>query len=78
MKVISNRIKQLRNEKGISQQELADYLGIGRTSLSKIENTKYNPSARIIQKTSDYFKLPIGDIFFNIYVSQCNTKEVVS
>lgn len=36
MTVIGNRIKQLRKENGVSQQELADYLGIERTSLSKI------------------------------------------
>ncbi|MDY0394744.1 helix-turn-helix transcriptional regulator [Virgibacillus halophilus] len=55
MTIIFNKIKQLRKEKGISQQALADYLGIERTSLSKIENMKYNPSARIITETSNFF-----------------------
>lgn len=63
MTVIGNRIKQLRKENGVSQQELADYLGIERTSLSKIENMKYNPSPRVMQKTSEFFGLPIGEIF---------------
>ncbi|MFD2209422.1 helix-turn-helix transcriptional regulator [Virgibacillus halophilus] len=77
MTIIFNKIKQLRKEKGISQQALADYLGIERTSLSKIENMKYNPSARIITETSNFFNLPIGDIFFNTSVSSVNTKEVI-
>ncbi|KIO60195.1 hypothetical protein B4065_0121 [Caldibacillus thermoamylovorans] len=77
MTVIGNRIQQLRKEKGISQQELADYLGIERTSLSKIENMKYNPSARIMQKIAEYFNLPIGDIFFNNFVSRNDTKEAI-
>lgn len=77
MTVIHNKIKQLRNQKGVSQQELADYLGIERTSLSKIENMKYNPSARIISETSNFFNLPIGDIFFNHSVSSGNTKQVI-
>jgi len=77
MTVINNRIKQLRKEKGISQQELADYLGIERTSLSKIENMRYNPSARIMQKTCEFFNLSIGDIFFSFTVSQGDTKEVI-
>lgn len=77
MTVIGNRIQQLRKEKGISQQELADYLGIERTSLSKIENMKYNPSARIMQKIAEYFNLPIGDIFFNNLVSHNDTKEAI-
>ena len=77
MTVIGNRIKQLRKENGVSQQELADYLGIERTSLSKIENMKYNPSARVMQKTSEFFGLPIGEIFFNPVVSGNNTKEAI-
>ena len=60
---------------GISQQELADYLNIERTSLSKIENMKYNPSARIMQKTCEFFNLSIGDIFFNHVVSINNTEK---
>ncbi len=75
MTVISNRIKQLRKLKGVSQQELADYLGMERTSLSKIENMRYNPSARVIRETSDFFNLPIGDIFFNQYVSNDDTTQ---
>ncbi|PAE27876.1 hypothetical protein CHI07_16885 [Paenibacillus sp. 7884-2] len=77
MTVIHNKIKHLRKIKGISQQELADYLGIERTSLSKIENMKYNPSARIISETSNFFNLPIGDIFFNLSVSSNDTKKVI-
>lgn len=77
MTVIHNRINQLRKKKGVSQQELADYLGIERTSLSKIENMRYNPSARIISETSNFFNLPIGDIFFNRTVSDNDTKRVI-
>jgi len=77
MTVISNKIKQLRKERGVSQQELADYLNIERTSLSKIENMRYNPSARIMSETSNFFKLPIGDIFFNQLVSTDDTKRVI-
>lgn len=77
MTVIHNKIKHLRKIKGISQQELADYLRIERTSLSKIENMKYNPSARIISETSNFFNLPIGDIFFNLSVSSDDTKKVI-
>lgn len=77
MTLINNRIKQLRNQKGVSQQELADYLGIERTSLSKIENMHYNPSVRIMSKTATFFNLQIGDIFFNHPVSSDDTKEIV-
>lgn len=71
--LIGNKIKILRKNKKIMQQELADYLGIERTSLSKIENMKYNPSPKIMRMTSDFFRLPIGDIFFNPHVSESDT-----
>ncbi|GGN64589.1 helix-turn-helix transcriptional regulator [Oceanobacillus indicireducens] len=76
MTVLHNKIKQLRKERNVKQQELADYLGIERTSLSKIENMEYNPSAKTILKACEFFDLSIGDIFFNESVSSDNTKEV--
>lgn len=77
MTVMYNKIKQLRKDKGVSQQELADYLGIERTSLSKIENMEYNPSAKTILKICEFFDLPIGDIFFSSPVSSDETKKEV-
>lgn len=74
MAVLYNKIKHLRREKGVSQQELADYLNIERTSLSKIENMHYNPSARTMSAIATYFDLPIGEIFFNDVVSIEDTK----
>lgn len=71
--ILENRIKSIRKKRNISQQELADYLGIKRTSLSKIENMHYYPKPQIMKKISDFFNLQIGDIFFNSNVSQNNT-----
>jgi len=38
-------LKQIRKEKGLSQQEVADHLEINRSSLSKIENGKQELSS---------------------------------
>ncbi|TRM11393.1 helix-turn-helix transcriptional regulator [Lentibacillus cibarius] len=78
MSVIYNKIKQIRKHHNVSQQELANYLKIKRTSLSKIENMHYNPSIRIISEIANFFELPIGTIFFNYNVSYEDTKEIVS
>ncbi|MCM3739189.1 helix-turn-helix transcriptional regulator [Oceanobacillus luteolus] len=77
MTVLHNKIKQLRKERKINQQELADFLGIERTSLSKIENMEYNPSAKTMLKVCEFFDLSIGDIFFNKSVSSNDTKEAI-
>lgn len=73
--VLNNKIKQLRKDRNVTQQELAEYLGIERTSLSKIENMHYNPGPKLMKEVSDFFKLPIGDIFFNPNVLFDNTNE---
>ena len=49
----------------MTQAELAEQVGIGRTALSKIENGAYYPSAKTMKKISDVLNKPIGEIFFN-------------
>ncbi|WP_079708122.1 helix-turn-helix transcriptional regulator [Paraliobacillus ryukyuensis] len=81
MVVLYNKIKYLRKINNVSQQELAEFLEIERTSLSKIENMHYNPSARVMTRVADYFEKPIGEIFFNSIVSFDDTenkKECIS
>jgi putative transcriptional regulator len=40
-------MKQARAEKGLSQQELADKLGVSRQTINAIEKGDYNPSIRL-------------------------------
>ena len=63
--MISNNIKTLRKQMNLTQAELAEQVGIGRTALSKIENGAYYPSAKTMKKISDVLNKPIGEIFFN-------------
>jgi len=44
------RLKELRNEKGWTQEQLADASGVGRSYISEIESGIYNPTADIICK----------------------------
>jgi len=71
---IGNRIAEVRRKKGIKQQELANGIGIQRTSLSQIENGLYAPSSDTMLKISDYLNTPLGEIFFNPNVSNFETK----
>lgn len=68
-----NNIKKYRKVKNITQSEMANQIGIGRTALSKIENGAYFPSAKTMKKISDFFNEPLGNIFFNTDVSKNNT-----
>jgi len=50
-------IKTLREEKGLSQQELADYSEVDRTYISDLERGLYSPSLNTIYKLAEILKL---------------------
>lgn len=41
---MKNRLEQIRREKGITQEELADALEVSRQTVGSLENGRYNPS----------------------------------
>lgn len=55
--MFSERIKKLRDEKNISQIDLAEYLGISQQALSKWENNKTEPDNDSLIKIAQYFNV---------------------
>ncbi len=45
--VLKNRLKEVRAEKKISQQELADMVGVSRNTISSLETGQYEPTAKL-------------------------------
>ncbi|MGX7927453.1 helix-turn-helix transcriptional regulator [Tsuneonella sp. HG094] len=60
---MKNRLKALRGERGWSQQDLADRLGVSRQSVNAIETGRYDPSLPLAFRIADVFAIPIEDIF---------------
>ena len=59
-----NRLKSIREERGISQEELAKRTGLSRTTISKIENNEeVNVTTRTIATISEGFGVSPSDIF---------------
>ena len=58
-----NRIALLRQERGISRQQLADKIGVNVQTIGYLERGEYNPSLDLAFKISEYFDLPIEMIF---------------
>ena len=44
---LKNILKEARNEKGLSQQQLADLVGVSRNTISSIETGQFNPTAKL-------------------------------
>lgn len=54
MKTIGERIKELREEKGINQLELSKILNVHKGSVSNWENNKRTPDADMLTKIADF------------------------
>lgn len=52
-------LKKLRQEKGISQQVLADFILVSQQSVNKYENHKVEPDIDTIVKIADYFEVSV-------------------
>ena len=53
----AQRLKTLRKERGITQQQLADGVGISKGGLSYYENAGRTPDISILERFADYFKV---------------------
>lgn len=45
--ILQNRLKSARIEKRLSQQQLADMVGVSRNTISSIETGQFNPTAKL-------------------------------
>ena len=61
---IQSKIHVFRAEKRITQQELADAIGVTRATIISIEKGNYNPSLELAFKIALYFNKDIQDLFF--------------
>lgn len=78
----TNRIKELRNKKGLSQAQLADELGISNQIISFYENDKREPKIEMWQKLADFFGVSVPYLQDNTFsktdIFRIMSKEYVS
>ena len=60
---MKNNIRIERARLRISQQELADAIGVTRQTIYAIENDKFIPSTELALKMSAYFGKTVNDLF---------------
>ncbi|MEM5016979.1 helix-turn-helix transcriptional regulator [Metabacillus indicus] len=60
---MKNRIREMRAEKGITQEQLSVQVGVSRQSIIAIESGKYNPSLELAFKIAHSFTCRIEEIF---------------
>ena len=57
-------MKQARSEKGLSQQALADALGVSRQTINAIEKGDYNPTIKLCIGICRVLGLTLNDLFW--------------
>ena len=60
---MKNRVKELRTLKKMTQEELADVIGVSRQTINAIEKEKFDPSLPTAFKMAELFSLKIEEIF---------------
>jgi transcriptional regulator with XRE-family HTH domain len=62
---LSQKIKKLRREKGWSQTDLAEKLGVHLTHISRLETGKYMPSVDVLKKIIEVFEIPSDYLLYD-------------
>lgn len=74
---LNNNIRHLRNEKSISQQELADKIGVDRSTISRIENGEIETTIDNAVKMAKVLGVPLIDLLSkDLRFDNCETVEL--
>jgi putative transcriptional regulator len=60
---MDNKLEILRAQKGWTQQELAERVGVSRQTIISLERGRYNPSIQLAFRLARQFEVTIEDVF---------------
>jgi len=62
---MKNKVRELRKQRGLTQEELAEIIGISRQAINAIEKEKFDPSLPTAFKMAKLFKTSIENLFLH-------------
>lgn len=62
--VLKNKLKEIRKEKNISQQEQAEMVGVSRNTISPLETGQYEPTAKLALILSIALDKKFKEVFY--------------
>ena len=68
---MKNNVRALRKLKGLTQEQLAELIGVSRQTINAIEKEKFDPSLPTAFKMSQLFGLPIEEFFLFEESNEC-------
>ena len=60
---MKNKVRNFRTEQGMTQQELADAIGVSRQTIFALETSRYVPSTILALKLARIFRKKVEDLF---------------
>jgi putative transcriptional regulator len=60
------KVRELREDAGLSQGELGKQVGVSRQTINSIEVGRYIPSLPLALKLCRFFKVPVEEVFSDI------------
>ncbi len=60
---MKNKVRELRKMRGLTQEQLAEIIGVSRQTINAIEKEKFDPSLPTAFKMSKLFESPIESFF---------------
>lgn len=60
MNTVGERVRRLRDERGLSQLALGNAIGMRQSTISQIENGENKPSWKTLQKLAEYFGVQLS------------------
>jgi transcriptional regulator with XRE-family HTH domain len=67
LRALANRIKELRDQKGISQEELAHRAGLSRTGMGFLETGKRWPRLDTLMKVADGLNITVDELLKGVH-----------
>ena len=62
--ILQNHLKEARLEKGLSQNQLAELVGVSRNTISSIETGQFNPTAKLALILCIALEMKFEDLFY--------------
>jgi len=60
---VKNDVRALRSERGLSQGQLAEAMGVSRQTINSIETDRYTPSLPLAIALARFFERPVEEVF---------------
>ena len=62
--ILKNNLKEVRSKKNLSQQDLADMVGVSRNTISSLETGQYEPTAKLAYILCIALDMKFEDLFY--------------